>query len=64
LESSGKNTFINGASASNDTLFSKGDTFGVTTFNNFTFNGGSPLGYTFTVSSLSNTHATININKI
>ena len=64
LESSGENTFLNGDSASNDTLFTKGDTFGITTFKNFAFNGGSALGYTFTISNLSNTYATININKI
>ena len=64
LESGGENTFINGGTATNKTLFKKGDSFGVDTFADFTFNGGQELGYTFTISDLANTYAKISITKI
>ncbi|MFA5421437.1 MAG: hypothetical protein WC344_01405 [Bacilli bacterium] len=64
LESSGANTFITGGVADDATLFQKGDTFGVDTFQNFTFNNGEELGYTFTISNLANTHAMVTIHKI
>ncbi|MDY0345173.1 MAG: hypothetical protein RBR44_01240 [Bacilli bacterium] len=64
LESSGENTFINGGVATNDTLFKAGDSFGINTFNDFVFNSGDELGYTFTISQITNTFAKISINKI
>ncbi|MFA5480958.1 MAG: hypothetical protein WC282_01040 [Bacilli bacterium] len=64
LESSGENTFLNGDIADNQTLFKKGDTFGVDTFVNYAFHDGTYLGYTFTISDLTNTYAKITINKI
>lgn len=64
LEASGQNTFLNGGIATSSTLWQKGDTFGIDTFTNFTFNGGDDLGYTFSISALNNTAAKIVINKI
>jgi hypothetical protein len=64
LEASGQNTFLNGGIATSSTLWQKGDTFGIDTFTNFTFNGGDDLGYTFSISDLNNTAAKIVINKI
>ncbi len=64
LENGGENSFVNGGLATNKTLFSRGDSFGIDTFAGFTFNGGEALGYTFTVTALTNTYASITINKI
>lgn len=64
LEASGENSFIDGGTASDQTLFKKGDTFGIDTFTDFVFDSGVALGYTFTISQLTNTYATITINKI
>ena len=60
LEKSGENTFINGMPATNETLFRTRDSFGYSTFSDFTFNSGAALEYKFTVSALSSTSATIN----
>jgi M6 family metalloprotease-like protein len=64
LESNGENSFISGGVATNKTLFSRGDSFGLDTFANFTFNGGEALGYTFTITALTNTYANLSIIKI
>ncbi|MDR0934844.1 MAG: hypothetical protein LBM03_00880 [Erysipelotrichaceae bacterium] len=64
LERSGNNTFINGTPANNGTLFQEGDSFGINTFRDFTFNNGNNLKYTFEILSLSNNGATIRFNKI
>ena len=64
LEARGENSFMSGSNATNATLFQKGDSFGIDTFSDFTFNGGGSLGYTFTITNLNNTLATIAINKI
>jgi len=63
LESSGRNSFLTGAMASNATLFKLGDSFGVNTFTDFTFHDGKTLGYTFTITSLSRTWATITFTE-
>lgn len=64
LESSGENTFKDGAVATNEILFMKGDTFGRNTFQNFTFNDGTPLDFTFEIQELTNTYATISFQKL
>lgn len=64
LEKSGENSFLLGEKADNETLFYKGDTFGVDTFTNFTFNDGTPLGYSFVVRSISKTKAVISFASI
>ena len=53
LESSGKNTFLNGTPANNETLFKMGDDFGINHFKDFKFkNGGSP-NFTLKVKTIS-----------
>lgn len=64
LESSGENTFLTGAAASDATLFKAGDSFGLNTFADFTFHDGSALGYTFTVESLTTYSATISFSQV
>lgn len=59
LEKSGDNTFKDGYPATNETLFKNGDSFGVKTFKNFTFNNGETLGYTFQITRLTNDILTI-----
>lgn len=64
LEKSGENTFLNGNFATNETLFYKGDSFGLETFKNYTFNDRTPLGFTFKVDELTNTYATLSFEKL
>jgi len=72
LEAGGVNTFKNsGAVATNATLFTQGTTFNPKTthssFFNLTngrFNDGTSIGYSFTVTSLSATSATLTFTKI
>ncbi len=64
LEKSGENSFMNGGVATDETLFHAGDAFGINTFENFTFNDGSELGYTFKIDSLTNTAATITFTRL
>lgn len=63
LEKSGDNTFKDGNCASNNTLFYEGDTFGVDTFKDFTFNDGTKLNYSITIDSITNSSATISFSK-
>ena len=62
LERSGNNTFLNGNSASNDTLFKLNDSFGINTFNDFVFNNGKSLKYSFVIKSLSSGGVTIDFS--
>lgn len=64
LEKSGENSFINGEFATNETLFYKDDSFGVNTFQNYTFHDSSSLGWTFNIDELTNTYATISLQKL
>ncbi len=64
LESSGENTFKHGGKATNDSLFVQGDTFGYEAFANYTFNSGTLLGYQFTVTSVTEAGATLEIIKL
>lgn len=64
LESSGNNTLINGNAADNDTLFKKGDTFGIEEFKNFTFYDGTKLEYTFTINDINSLYAEITFEKL
>ncbi len=44
---------------SNDTMFYQGDSFGNSTYSNFTFHNGKAFGYKFTIDALSDDSATI-----
>jgi M6 family metalloprotease-like protein len=59
LESSGQNTFINGGYATDATLFVEGDKL-----DNYTFNSGQTLGFTFEVVAIFETEATIRVTRI
>lgn len=59
LERSGKNSFVDGYPATNETLFKNGDSFGKKTFDKFAFNNGAELGYTFEITRLTNDIVTI-----
>lgn len=63
LEASGKNTFLNGVPANNDTLFRSGDDFGKTKFTDFKFSDGNAPEYGIKVKSLSTRDITIEIIK-
>ena len=63
LESSGKNTFIDGVPANNNTLFRTGDDFGITKFTDFNFSDGNAPEYGIKVKSLSTRDITIEIIK-
>lgn len=64
MESSGQNSFKHGGIATDDTLFTEGDSFGYDTFVNYAFDNGTSLGYKFTVTSIGATGATLEITKI
>ena len=64
LQKGETNTFISGGVASNNELFKKGDSFGKTTFKDYTFHTGEKLGYTITIKDISTNKATIEITKI
>ena len=63
LESSGKNTFLDGVPANNSTLFRTGDDFGITKFTDFKFSDGNAPEYGIKVKSLSTRDITIEIIK-
>ena len=63
LERSGKNTLIEGNPFQSSSLFTKGDKFGIDVFEDFTFDNGSPLTYTFTIESMDNNGITISFNE-
>ena len=59
LESSGNNTFLEGKSASNDSLFKLNSTFGIDTYVDL----AEEFGVTFKISKLGTEKATISFNK-
>ena len=61
LESSGKNTFFKGATATNATLFKEKDTFGAKKgiFDTFKFHSGKELPFVFEVTSINEEEAVI-----
>jgi M6 family metalloprotease-like protein len=68
LEANGVNTFRNGYKATNDTLFTEGDTF--TPLKHFAsfpifgqFNDGSEIGFEIIIDSVTSTEATITIRR-
>lgn len=63
LESSGQNSFKNGEAATNETLFRQGDSFGIDTYQDFTFYDGSSLLFAFRVDKLTSQSATITFIK-
>ncbi len=66
LESSGKDTFITrGGTASNETLFKAGDTFGVKkdVFGDFKFHSGAKLPFVFEITSINDEEAVITFLK-
>jgi len=64
LQKGGENTFINGDLADNNDLFKKGDTFGVNTFNDYSFHNGDKLGYTIKIKDITSNKAVIEITKL
>jgi len=69
LEAGGVNTFKTGSRASNASLFTQGMTFTPSTFASFfpvsgKFNSGENINYSITITSLSNTSATITITRL
>ncbi|NCA96101.1 MAG: hypothetical protein EOM74_03885 [Methanomicrobia archaeon] len=64
LEKSGVNSFLTGGYASNDTLFFRGDQFGITTFIDYRYHDDTPLGYSFSVQSISKEKAIIRFDSI
>lgn len=63
LEKSGDNTFAQGGKASEQTLFYKGDSFGLETFSDFTFNRGMKIDYSFTIKNQNSDYITIEFSK-
>lgn len=59
LQKSGENTFLKGEPMRNEDLWILGDTFGVDTFVDFTFNNGEKLSFTFEVSAMNTNQAII-----
>ena len=61
LESSGNNTFFNGGTATNETLFKEGDTFGVKegVFDTFKYHSGKELPFVFEITSITDEEAVI-----
>ena len=62
LESSGKNTFKDALPATNDTLFTVGDDFGIKTFTDFTFSDGQSSGLKLKVKAISSQDITLEIS--
>ena len=63
LENTNTSKLKQGYAASNDTLWYKEDTFGVDSHQNFTFNNGGSLNYTFKITKLDNSGMTIKFVK-
>lgn len=59
----GVTSFLNEGSATNETLFYEGDSFGITAYQDFKFHDGSDLGYTFLIESIKDNKATISFLK-
>lgn len=67
LEAGGVNTFKSGKSASNATLFTKGNSFQASSaffYNGANFNDGTPVGYRISVDECNEFTGTITITKI
>ncbi len=64
LEKGGATTFLTGAMATNDVLWYEGDSFGLSSFSDFTFNDGTPLPWAFTVTELNRYEATLSFVAI
>jgi M6 family metalloprotease-like protein len=60
LERSGNNTFVDGERATNDTLFTKGDIFGIDVYNDFTFHSKGELPFNFEITSMTKDYVVIN----
>ena len=63
VQKSGVSSFLDGGSATNETLFYEGDSFGVNTYQDFKFHNGAHLGYTFTIDLIKDNKATISFVK-
>lgn len=59
LEKSGSNSLVNGEPLNNKQLFIKGDSFGVKTYKDFTFNNGNKINFTFIIEQFSTSRALI-----
>lgn len=64
LERSGENTLLNGTPFESSSLFKKGDSFGIDTFKDFTFDNGSSLPYSFAIESMDDNGITISFDFI
>ena len=64
LESSGNNTFKDGRAATSSTMFARGSSFGVDTYQDFQFNSGAALEYSFTIKEFRKDYITIEFNSI
>lgn len=69
LEAGKTNTFKTGSVATNDTLFTGGNTFTPSSFSSFfvnpgKFDDGSAIGYSISVESVSNSSASVSITRI
>ena len=62
LESSGNNSFKEGKPATNDTLFTKGDDFGIKTFKDFKFDNGYHPNFTLLVKEVRSDYITLEID--
>ena len=57
-------SYLDGGYATNSSLFKQGDSFGISSYKDFTFHSGDKLGYTIHVDSLNKNEATLTITKI
>jgi M6 family metalloprotease-like protein len=69
LEATGTNSFINNKTATNNTLFTSGQSFTPSSFSHFfpisaRFNDGSQIGYSITVNDVSSTQAVVTITIV
>lgn len=63
LESDGNNTFKDGYASSNDTLFKKGDSFGINTFKDFVFNDDTVAPFDFEITNMDSKSITISFTN-
>ena len=64
LQKGEKNTLLDGVPFEGDSLFKKGDSFGVNDFKNFKFNNGSSLTYSFEITDMNSGGITISFNEL
>ncbi len=64
LDKDEKISYLNGGYATDDSLFYQNDSFGIETYKNYKFHSGQDLGYTIFVKTLSDSEATIRIEKL